>query len=286
MTTIREALLQATLELNPMSPSARLDAEVLLGYTLKLDRAALLAESLQELSADEITLFRAAIARRVALEPVAYITGHKEFYGLDFLVDRRVLVPRPETELLVELALSWCRRQASTSLSIADIGTGSGCIAVSLAVQLPKAQVFAIDLSLDALEVARLNVTRHNVAHQVTLLKGAGCAVLPQPVHLLVSNPPYTVLAEVDENVHRWEPHLALDGGAAEGFAIPTQLLTEMPAYLQPGGAVLMEIGAWQGEQAVNVAQTAFPGARVTLHQDLAGLDRVVMIETQTPANR
>jgi release factor glutamine methyltransferase len=280
MTTIREALNQATLQLDSLSASARLDAEILLGHTLKLSRAALLAESQRPLSADQIIMYRSLVTRRVALEPVAYITGHKEFYGLDFVVDRRVLVPRPETELLVALALSWCSRQKLSFLSIADIGTGSGCIAVSLAVHLPEAQVYGVDLSIDALEVARINCERHNVANRITLLHGAGCAVLPRSVDLLVSNPPYTVLAEVDENVHRWEPHLALDGGEDSGFAIPARLLAEMPTYLQPGGAALMEIGAWQGVWAVTAAQTAFPEARVTLHQDLAGLDRVVMIET------
>jgi release factor glutamine methyltransferase len=189
-------------------------------------------------------------------------------------------VPRPETELLVALAFNWCRRKNLTAPLIADIGTGSGCIAISLAVHLPEAQVFGLDLSADALAVARTNCARHHIADRITLLQGAGCAPLPQPVQLLVSNPPYTVLAEIDENVRRWEPQLALDGGGDTGFAIPSQLLAEMPNYLKKGGAVLIEIGAWQGTRAVAAAQATFPNAYVTLHQDLAGLDRVILIET------
>jgi release factor glutamine methyltransferase len=205
--------------------------------------------------------------------------GYKEFYGLAFAVDQRVLVPRPETELLVDLALQWCRQQPHAALQIADIGTGSGAIAVTLAVHLPHAHIFATDLSEDALALARSNATCHGVQNQITFLLGDGGAPLPQPVHLIASNPPYTVLAEVDENVRRWEPHGALDGGADGGWALPARLLHEMPPYLQPNGAVLMEIGAWQGAQALATAQAVFPHARCTIHQDLAGLDRVLQIE-------
>jgi release factor glutamine methyltransferase len=279
VTTLRQALQAATAQLADRSLSPRLDAEALLAHVLNVSRAYILAESQRELKTAEQAAFQALIERRAALEPIAYLTGRKEFYGLDFVVDRRVLVPRPETELLVDLALQWAARHDGP-LSIADIGTGSGCIAVTLAVRLPQARVFAVDLSVDALDVARINVERHAVAQQVTLLQGDGCAPLPEPVALIVSNPPYTILEQVDENVRRWEPHGALDGGGAQGFDLPAALLAQFPRYLKPAGTVIMELGAWQGDLARQTAARIVDGAHITIHQDLARLDRVLMIET------
>lgn len=279
MTTIHVALQQTTARLRPVSASPRLDAEVLLAHVLGLSRARLLAESQQPLSAEQLAALAALTERRVALEPVAYLTNHKAFYGRDFYVDRRVLVPRPETELLIELARAWASRTNRQPPTIADIGTGSGCIAVTLALELPQARVFAVDLSADALDVAAINVQRHAVGERVTLLRGDGCRPLPQPVDLIVANPPYTVLDEVDENVRRWEPHLALDGGAQRGFAAVERLLQQMPGALRPQGTALVEIGAWQGAQALAAAQRIFGGATARIYQDLAGLDRVLAVQ-------
>lgn len=281
MITIHEALGAAKATLNPHSPSARLDAEVLLAQLLGVSRAWLIAEGQRMLTDDQQAAFEQLIARRAAGEPVAYIVGHREFYGYEFVVDRRVLVPRPETELLIDLALGWAARRSATSpLLIADIGTGSGCIAVTLALKLPTARVFAVDLSADALEVAKLNVARHGVGDRVALLHGAGCAPLPSPVDLVASNPPYTLLAEVDANVRQWEPQLALDGGGSDGFDLPLRLLAETRSSLRPRGAVVMEIAAWQGALARSSAQELFPSAQVSVHCDLAGLDRTLLIET------
>jgi len=285
MPSIAQTLRDATTHLSASLPSPRLDAEVLLAHVLHVNRAWLLVEAQRPLSAADYDRFQQLIERRTALEPVAYIVGRKEFYGLDFAVDQRVLVPRPETELLIELALDWCRRHASRTLHIADIGTGSGAIAITLAVYLPHAHIFATDLSGDALVVAQNNAIRHGVGERITFLLGNGLAPLPQPVDFIVSNPPYTVLAEVDDNVRRWEPHGALDGGNDGGWALPARLLHEMPPYLQPSGAVLMEIGAWQGAQAIATARVVFPQAHCIVHKDLAGLDRVLQIE-QSPADR
>jgi release factor glutamine methyltransferase len=276
--TIDAALRAATSRLALASSTPRLDADVLLAHVLGLTRTHVLSSSDRSLSEAEQAAFEAVIARRAALEPIAYIVGHKEFYGLDFAVDQRVLVPRPETEMLVDLALQWAAQQPSDQLLIADIGTGSGCLAVALALNLPTARVFAVDLSADALAVARINVERHDVGSRVTLLQGNGLAPLPQAVALIVSNPPYTVLDEVDANVRRWEPALALDGGAERGFAVPARLLRDMPPFLRAPGAAFVEIGAWQGSVALQTAQAAFPAASVALHRDLAGYDRVVAI--------
>lgn len=279
MTTIHVALQQTTAQLRPVSASPRLDAEVLLAHVLGLSRARLLAESQQPLSAEQLAALAALTERRVALEPVAYLTNHKAFYGRDFYVDRRVLVPRPETELLIELARAWASRTNWQPPTIADIGTGSGCIAVTLALELPQARVFAVDLSADALDVAAINVQRHAVGERVTPLRGDGCRPLPQPVDLIMANPPYTVLDEVDENVRRWEPHLALDGGTQRGFAAVERLLQQMPGALRPQGTALVEIGAWQGAQALAAAQRIFGGAPARIYQDLAGLDRVLAVQ-------
>ncbi|HEY0606809.1 MAG TPA: peptide chain release factor N(5)-glutamine methyltransferase [Herpetosiphonaceae bacterium] len=279
MTTLRQAVQTASAQLADRSSSPRLDAEVLLAHVLGVSRTYIMAESQRELSTAEQAAFQALVERRAILEPIAYLVGHKEFYGLDFVVDRRVLVPRPETELLVDLALAWAAAY-SGELTIADIGTGSGCIAVTLAVKLPQARVFAVDLSPDALDVARINVERHSVADRVTLLQGAGCEPLPESIALIVSNPPYTILDEVEENVRHWEPHLALDGGGAQGFDLPAQLLAEIPRYLKPQGVVIMELGAWQGELARQTAAQIFGPARITIHQDLTQRDRVLMIAT------
>jgi release factor glutamine methyltransferase len=276
--TIARALIWASGQLRAASATPRLDAELLLAHTLGWGRSRVLAEREAPLTEAQRAAFCALVARRAALEPVAYLTGHKEFYGLDFLVDRNVLVPRPETELLVDLALQHARRVPSGRPAlIADIGTGSGCIAVAMAVHLPEASVYATDIATGALGVAGRNAERHAVAERVRLIEGDLLSALPEAVDLLLSNPPYTVLSEIDEGVRRHEPYLALDGGR-EGMQVYRRLLAAAPASLRRGGAAMLEIGAAQGEAVMRLAQAHFPAARIAIHKDLAGLDRVVVI--------
>lgn len=277
--TLAQALALAVEALRDASDTPRLDAEILLAHTLGWSRARLLARLQEPIPDDALQTFRALAERRAAREPVAYLIGRKEFYGLEFIVDRRVLVPRPDTETLVDAALEWARQRFSSqdTLLIADIGTGSGCIAVALAAHLPNALVYAIDLSADALAVARQNVERHGVADRVTLLCGDLLAPLPQPVDLLVSNPPYTVLDDIDVGVRLHEPRLALDGGS-DGLAIYRRLLAAAPQALRPGGALMLEIGATQAEAVTALARQAFPAAAVRVVRDLAGRDRVVAV--------
>ncbi len=278
--TIAQALTWATDQLRAASATPRLDAELLLGHILGWERVRVLAEGHAPLAEPWRSAFRALVARRAALEPVAYLVGHKEFYGLDFLVDRGVLVPRPETELLVDLALRYARGlPVQRHPVIADIGTGSGCIAVAVAIHLVDALVYATDISPDALRIAGKNVERYGVAARVRLIQGDLLDALPEPVDLLLSNPPYTILSEIDEGVRRHEPRLALDGGP-DGLDTYRRLLAAAPAALRPGGAVILEIGAAQGAAVSALALVRVPGARVSVHQDLAGLDRVVMIAT------
>jgi release factor glutamine methyltransferase len=298
--TISQVLAWSTERLRTASPTPRLDAELLLAHALGWSRARVLAEGRQQLAPEQLAGFYALVDRRVALEPVAYLVGHKEFYGLDFVVDRRVLVPRPETELLVELAINRTKNQEprtknhlsarfsvlGSRFSIVDVGTGSGCIAVALAVHLPQAQITAIDISPDTLAVARENAERHQVAGRVRLVRGDLLAPLDSPVDIIVSNPPYTVLSEIDEGVRRHEPAGALDGGP-DGLDLYRRLLAQAPQKLRPGGAMLLEIGDTQGQAVAEIARRSFPDAQIEVHQDLAGLDRVVTIdETKTRGTR
>jgi release factor glutamine methyltransferase len=293
-TTIAQALAWATHDLRATSETPRLDAELLLAHVLGWGRARLLAEWRLSLTEAQAIAFRDLVVRRGALEPVAYLIGHKEFYGIDFMIDRRALMPRPETELLVELALGFARRRTKderpketvraslvlrpSSFVVADVGTGSGAIAIALALHLPAAQIDAIDISPDALALAQQNVERHGLAGRVRLLQGDLLDPLDEPVDLIVANLPYTILAEIDEGVRRYEPHQALDGGT-DGLALYGRLLNQAPAYLRLGGMVLLEIGATQAAAVTDLAQRAFPDAIVSVHRDLAGMDRVVVIE-------
>lgn len=276
--TVAEALVQGDNALQDSgSPTARLDAEVLLAQALGLRRVDLYIHPERPLTAAEEQSYRENLARRSRREPVSYIVGRKEFYGLSFMVDRRVLVPRPETEVLIERALAWAHAPDRAGLRIADIGTGSGCIAVALAIQLPHARIDATDISAEALEVASENVRRHGVADRVQLLQGDLCAPLPEQVDLLVSNPPYTVWEALPEGITAYEPRLALDGGA-EGLEVYRRLLPQLPAHMQGGAAALLEIGDGQEEAVVALVEEALPGVPVRVWPDGAGWARVVEV--------
>jgi release factor glutamine methyltransferase len=278
MTPVGELLRESAARLAETSTTPRLDAELLLAYVLGWSRARTIAERDYCPTTIELAAFADLTARRSAGEPVAYLLGMRAFYGLELLVDRRVLVPRPETELLVELALDAARRVVATGVVpiIADIGVGSGAITAALATHVPSAQYYATDLSLDALDLARHNLERLGLADRVTLLHGDLLTALPAPVDLLISNPPYTILAEIDPAVHAYEPHLALDGGGSDGADIYRRLIPQIPACLRPGGTVLLEIGAWQAAIVVDLLRTYLPDSCTEVHRDLADRDRVI----------
>jgi len=282
-TSIRQLLIEATHLLQEKSfDTPRLDAEVLLGHVLGWTRAQIQAHPNRRLDAAELDSYRELIKRRRQHEPVAYIIGHKEFYGLDFYVDRRVLIPRPETELLVEKGLE-IGRAASNPLNIADVGTGCGAIAISLAVHLPQTVIYAFDTSSDALEVAALNCHRHSVERRVHLFQGDLLSPLPEPVDLIVANLPYVSWAEWDllpRTITAYEPRSALDGGP-DGLDAIRRLLAQAGPHLKPQATILLEIGATQGAAVTNLARCHFPAATVEVVQDYAGLDRMVVIEIQ-----
>jgi release factor glutamine methyltransferase len=276
--TVTSALQFARRQLGGLD-DAEVTAEALLAHVLGLSRAQLWAHREAAVTAEQGAAFQQLLARAAAGEPLAYLTGQREFYGLDFLVDRRVLVPRPETELLVDFARSLGPKRAL------DVGTGSGCIAVALAVSLPQAAVMASDVSAVALELAQRNAERHGVAGRIDFLQSdllAACmtpAFGVQPAFdLICANLPYIdrdVLRGLPVSQH--EPWLALDGGR-DGLELIKRLLHEAPRLLAPEGAVLLEIGAGQGAKAGGAARDAFPAAQVTVERDLAGLDRLLVV--------
>ncbi len=280
--TIKETLALAGQRLTAAGcDTPGLDAELLLAHSLDKDRTWLYTHFSTRLEPNELNKFGQLLGRREQREPVAYMTGVKEFFGLEFHVNRQVLIPRPETEILVETALEI----AHPPLTIADVGTGSGCVAITLAKNLEQATIFAIDLSEKALALARQNGLRQTVADRVTFLAGNLLEPLIQPVDLIVSNPPYLSqvdMATVAPEISRYEPYQALAGGP-DGLAVIRQLLFQARQKLNAGGTVLVEIGANQGEAVAQLARTDFPQATIELKQDLAGHDRVLVVKTGLP---
>jgi release factor glutamine methyltransferase len=255
---------------------ASLEAEVLLREVLQKTRVELFLELDSELSREEYAAFRRSIRRRCVDEPTAYILGRREFYGRNFLVDDRVLVPRPETELLVEKAVEFARDYEAPVL--ADIGTGCAAVAITLALELPEARVYATDVSGDALRVARKNCRKHGVSIRVNLLKGNLLAVLPQPVDIITANLPYVREADLPlTGPVSAEPRLALDGGV-DGLGRIRQLCRQAGGKLRPSGHMLLETGQGQAEAVTMLLRSLFPGARIDVLPDLSGIDRVISL--------
>ncbi|MBE7468579.1 MAG: peptide chain release factor N(5)-glutamine methyltransferase [Anaerolineae bacterium] len=293
MTSLGDILEKAIHRLSAVGcDTPRLDAEVLLAHSLGRERTWLYLHVSDSLDENQTNKFEALLHRREQREPVAYIVGYKEFFGLEFEVYSAVLIPRPETELLVETALEiydlrftiydFNTTSDSSQFTIADVGTGSGCIAIALAKHLPSVSIFALETSPAALSLARRNAEKHGVAASITFLSGDLLAGLTEPADLIVSNPPYvsrSELAAAMPEVSRYEPRLALDGGE-DGLDVIRLLLPQAREKLKPGGALLVEIGSTQGPAVRQLAQFHFPGAAVEVKKDLAGLDRLLVVKT------
>lgn len=256
--------------------SPRLEAEVLLSTALGCSRITLLTDSARPLEPGELARFKAMVLRRRRREPVAYILGRREFYGRAFKVDARVLVPRPDTEILVEVAL---RETRSRDLYVRalDLCTGSGCVALTLAKERPTSSFVAVDVSSDALAVASENALRLG-AYNVALKQGdLFVPVQGARFDLVTANPPYVTTHEIttlEADVRDHEPHLALDGGA-DGLDLVRRIVDEAPSYLVPGGVLAMEIGADQGPATVELfTRRGFGGVRID--KDYGKRDRVV----------
>ena len=263
---------------------APLEGEILLRHTLGISRARLFADLSQELEPSLEKLLDKILERRLKGEPSAYITGHREFYGLDFLVDKNVLIPRPETELLVDKALTLARGRRIAA--IADIGTGCGAIAVSLAVHLPEVTIYATDISEKALKVAAENGRRHGVAARIAFLPGDLLAPLPVSVDVIIANLPYVREADLTPGGPLdQEPSLALNGGR-DGLDRIRKLCQQAGARLNAGGSLLLEVGQGQaGSVAARLGQS-FPSSRIEIGRDLAGIERIVSLRLTGPRTR
>ena len=258
------------------SDSSRLDAELLLAHALKLRRLDLYLKFDHPLNESELTAYRGLIARRAKGEPVAYLVGHKEFMGLDFEVTPDVLVPNPDTEVLVQRAVELAR-DSQVPLRVADVGTGSGCIAVSIAHYAPATEVWASDVSREALEVTARNVSRHRVAERVHLECGDLLEPLPGQFDLICANLPYIDVA-ADHNLAAEvvaQPARALYAEQG-GVELVNRLLEEAPARLKPGGRILAEVDPSILAAAVEAASRGFAGNR--LHRDAGGHERVLEV--------
>lgn len=257
---------------------SRREAALLLAHSLSTTREWVLAHPEAELTAEQTGRFNVLIAQAQGGTPLPYLLGQWEFCGLDFRVTPEVLIPRPETELLIETALRKIPSPNAQALKIVDAGTGSGIIGVTLAVKLPQAEIWATDISSAALEVAKSNAMTHNVADRIRfihgdLLEGVG------EVNLICANLPYIPTAELASlPIAKHEPTLALDGGP-DGLRVIERLLALAADHLLPNGVLLAEMAAIQGQAASALAHNYFPSARVEVHKDLAGLDRVVEVE-------
>lgn len=281
--------------------SPGLMSEILLSHVLGCERLKLHMEADRPATPLERETLRVLVQRALNHEPVQYLTGEAWFYGAPYKVDRRVLIPRPSTSTIIDEVLHHARAtpgfggpagaNAGEGVLLADVCTGSGCIAITLLKQLPRARAVATDLSADALAVAAENAKRHNVADRLDFIEGDLVAALDQhPVartegslHYLVSNPPYIPDHEwdaVEPNVKNHEPHLALRGGK-DGMDFVRRLMAEAPRKLRPGGQLLIEVAACTGRECVKLAEGTEGLAGVRLVRDLDGLDRVVVATRQ-----
>jgi len=275
--TVKEALGQAreVLAANNIE-DASLESELLLRHALGVDRVQLYLAFDDEFGAEKEAVFRKLIGRCLNGEPTAYIVRHREFYGLDFHVDARVLIPRPESELLVEKALELA--QSRGIATIAEIGTGCGAIAISLAVKLPQIKVYATDISGPALEVASFNCRKHGVAGKISLLQGNLLEPLYESVDLIIANLPYVRELEISRGgLANFEPELALSGGS-DGLEKIRQLCQQAGSKLNPEGGLLLEIGQGQETPVTTYLRSLFPSAAIAVSPDLSGIERVVSL--------
>jgi release factor glutamine methyltransferase len=278
--TIGEALRDAAVRLEPVGGTGRLDAVFLLAHAGGVSRAEIIAQRERQLPADVAERFESCVAQRERGAPIAYVTGEAGFYGRMFGVDARVLVPRPETELAVEWAVRHLRAIGRESGTAADVGTGSGAIAVTLACELPDLGVFATDASADALDVARRNAARNEVFQHVTFLRGdLAEPLLPYaPFDCVVANLPYVPTAEcaTAPDPVSFEPMLARDGGA-DGLALYRRLVPDLPWLVAPRGIAILEAAPGNARALEALVRGALPAAGVEIVRDYADLERFVV---------
>ncbi|MGQ9546414.1 MAG: peptide chain release factor N(5)-glutamine methyltransferase [Dehalococcoidia bacterium] len=261
---------------------ASVEAELLVGYVLGMSKTQLYTEPERNLTQAATKRLWRLVRRRLNREPTAYIIGRCQFFGVDFYVDYDVFIPRPETEALVEEAIKLAERLVEEvgRIEIADIGTGCGAIAVSLALALPQAKIYATDISASALRAAEVNCRRHGVDGRVELLQGNLLEPLAKPVDMIVANLPYVKDGEfrdLSPEVINFESTLALAGGK-DGLDKIHQMLQQAPGKLAPGGSLLLEMGQGQAEAVTSLVSNYLPNATVRVVRDLGGIDRVLTV--------
>ncbi|NQT30683.1 MAG: peptide chain release factor N(5)-glutamine methyltransferase [Candidatus Saganbacteria bacterium] len=253
-----------------------LEAEILLAHTLNLKRIELYTNFERELKKEELAQFKKLIQRRSLHEPLAYITRYQPFMSLDFYVDPAVLIPRPETEKMVEVVIDVIKKSnVQCPVSLLDIGTGSGAIAVTLAKYLPNIKVIGIDSSADAIKIAQKNAEAHKVADRCQFMVGNMFEGIKQKFDIIVSNPPYIPTADIDKleaDVKDWEPKQALDGGP-DGLDYIRTLINEGPKYLKDDGYLIFEFGINQAERIKDLAKGIFKEFKII--KDNSGLERI-----------
>ncbi len=284
MDRTRSLLSDVANRLASTSDTPALDASVLIARTVDKPRSWVMAHPELFLTAEQQTKLDESLSRLERGEPLPYVLGHWEFFGLEFDLTPDVLIPRPETELLVEKAIAWLQRHPHHR-NIADIGTGSGAIAISLAVNVPNLNILATDISPEALQVAKRNAKKHKVDNNIEFIE---CDLLPKETinvqpsmfNLICANLPYIPTKTLRRlPIFEREPTLALDGGD-DGLEQFRRLLQTVPKQLASGALLLLEIEATLGGQTLQLAHQQFPNAVITLHQDLTGRDRLLEIQS------
>jgi len=262
------------------SPDAQLEAEVLIRHVLRIDRATFFRDLEQPVTDRDRKRLDDLVIRRLNREPLNYITGLREFYGLDFEVSDSVLIPRQETELLVDTVISLARSRPKCEMKICDIGTGSGAIAVSVAVNLPSAEVMAIDISQRALDIADANRRMHGVYNRVSLRRGNLLEPVDWKPEIIVSNPPYIRRSDLSllQPEIQYEPSVALDGGS-DGLEVIRGLLRQSSDKVSTTGAILFEIDSSQKDSARMLSREYFPNSEISILDDLSGNSRAILIE-------
>ena len=262
------------------SPDAQLEAEVLIRHVLGIDRATFFRDLEEPVTDSDRQHLDDLVVRRLRREPLNYITGFREFYGLSFEVSDSVLIPRQETELLVETVISLARSRPKHEIKICDVGTGSGAIAISLAVNLPFAEITAIDISQSALDIADANRRTHGVYNRVALRRGNLLEPVDFKPEIIVSNPPYIPMGDLSllQPEIQYEPRVALDGGT-EGLELIRGLLSQSLDKVSSTGAILFEIDSSQENSARILAREYFPNSHISVLDDLSGSSRAILIE-------
>lgn len=275
-----QALQSAAQKLRAVSENPNLDAQVLLSHVLNRERSWLLAYPEVQLDERVIQEFDRLVARAAEGQALPYLIGERWFYGRSFSVEPAVLIPRPETELLVETALDYLRANPDRRRAV-DIGTGSGCIAVTLCAEVPDLQMVAIDWSHQAVRIARRNAERYGVEHLVNFMMGDLLTAISGAFDLICANLPYIPSDRLSSlEVAKHEPHIALDGGG-DGLIFISRLLQDAGRCLAPGGCLILEIDESQGDRVIELMKRLHPDWPAAVHKDLAGLDRVLVVERE-----